>query len=124
MSFLVLHSVDGDQLVLPRSFVPDYTADHDELKLAYRATLIRPLVAHLIERSKVLGQGGGAEEVTELDRNWFRELKPSQYVAMVGLANELQLTWASGLIVSHVAEHLRQPGLDWSSLDQLLKALG
>jgi hypothetical protein len=43
---------------------------------------------------------------------------------MVGLANELQLTWASGLIVSHVAEHLRQPGLDWSSLDQLLKALG
>ena len=118
-SFLILHARDGEQLLIPRSFLPEYQTAHSDVQLDHPTPLVKSLVTHLIERSKVSGDGH-----LQMDRRWFNTLDPSQYVAMASLTTELQLSWASALIVAHVASQLRRPNLDWSQVEQTWKRLG
>jgi hypothetical protein len=119
MSFFVLHSQDGDQLLVPRSFLPDFHPVQSDVRLTHDAKLIKLLVSHLIERSKCID----ATQLLKLDLQWFSTLEPAQYVPMSSLTEHLRLGWASDLIASHIARVLRTPHLDWPRVEQTWRAM-
>lgn len=119
MSFLILHTQDGDQLIVPDSFLPEYkcVGELSDVHLPFSSVLVKLLVHHLIERHRCAG------DKKTLDDRWFHHtLQTHQYVPMASLTALLRLSWANGPIVEHVAKLLRAPLLDWSQLEQTYQA--
>jgi len=106
-SFVVIHSKDGEQQLIPRSFLSEHAfKGQTDVHVRYASSLIKVLVNHLINRSKI--SENEMNTLNSADRQWFEQLDRHQYVEMAMLSHELKLSWATELIVSHEAERLRR----------------